>query len=196
MRNFTTNHTVYQYNELSEQAKEKAREWFRNAGDFDADCVIEDAKEIAARMGIDIDKVYYSGFWSQGDGACFIGGYQYKKGAVKLVKEYAPQDVELARIAKALQEVQRRNFYRLEAKITHNFRYYHARSMDIEVFDNNNEYRDIGEAEEVVTEALRDFGDWIYKQLQNEFDYQNDDETVEDTIIANEYEFDEDGNRA
>jgi hypothetical protein len=81
--------TVYRFSELSEEAKEKSIETNRdiNCGDsFWSECVIEDAKEQAKTIGIDIDHIYYSGFSSQGDGACFDGRYLYKAGAVKAMQ--------------------------------------------------------------------------------------------------------------
>ncbi len=46
-----------------------------------------------------------------------------------------------------------------------------------------------------MCELLRDFAHWIYRQLEQEWDYQNTDEQVDESIQANEYEFDEDGVR-
>lgn len=64
---------VYQFNELNKQAKEKAREWYRN-GALDYNwwgCVYDEFKEQAEDVGFGIKSMYFSGFWSQGDGAMF-----------------------------------------------------------------------------------------------------------------------------
>lgn len=37
------------------------------------DCVYEQFGEDMEKIGIEVDKMYFSGFWSQGDGACFDG---------------------------------------------------------------------------------------------------------------------------
>lgn len=37
------------------------------------DCTYSDFKERMTAIGIDVDEMYFSGFWSQGDGACFEG---------------------------------------------------------------------------------------------------------------------------
>lgn len=37
------------------------------------DRVYDDFKEDMKAIGIEVDKMYFSGFWSQGDGACFEG---------------------------------------------------------------------------------------------------------------------------
>lgn len=106
--------TTYTFEELSDEAKEVAISHYRehNYGDtFWSECIIEDAKEVAALMGIDIEDIYWSGFYSQGDGAMFTGSYEYRKGSVKAVKDYAPEDSELQSIATGLYEMQKRNFY-------------------------------------------------------------------------------------
>ena len=37
------------------------------------DCVESDFKEDMLLVGIDVDRIFFSGFSSQGDGACFVG---------------------------------------------------------------------------------------------------------------------------
>ena len=114
MRIATVQTDVFTFSELSADAQQRAidtaREWAAQ-DDFFSEYVIDDAKTIAALMGIEIDNIYYSGFWSQGDGAQFTGNYSYQKHGAKSVREYAPQDSELQLIANGLQDVQRRNFY-------------------------------------------------------------------------------------
>lgn len=187
---------VYQFSELSVSAKQKALDWYRSIDDFafDSECILDDAKETALLLGINIDKIYYGGFSSQGDGASFTGSYKYKKNTLPEVKAMFPNNAELQRIAKALQDVQRKNFYRLTANASHRGHYYHSGCMAVSVEDSNNQYRDIGSAEDDVTQALRDFADWIYSNLEKQYEWVNQDEQVEENILANEYEFDENGN--
>lgn len=190
---------VYSFSELSEEAKENAREWWRNGLEVDYSFVLEDAAAIAQILGIDINYrknnpvIYFSGFWSQGDGACFEGNYQYKKGASKSIRQHAPQDKELHRIADALQSIQRKHFYKLTASMHHSGFYYHSGCMSVDVEHSEDRYRDIGEAEDDIAESMRDFADWIYKQLEKEHDWQNSDECVDENITYNEFQFTEDG---
>ena len=51
------------------------------------------------------------------------------------------------------------------------------------------------DAEETVTEALRDLARWLYRQLEREYDYLTSDEAVDEAIVANEYSFTVDGKR-
>lgn len=175
---------IYKFEELTDTAKEKARERYRSGNEF----IINNAKEIALIFGLEIDKIYYPGFYSQGDGACFEGSYQYKKGALKAVKTECPNDTELHRIVEQLQYEQARYFFAITADIKHRGRYYHSGCMSIylqHVWCNN---QDVGDFN---TGLFRNFADWIYKKLEDGWDYQNSDES----IICNGYEFTEDGDR-
>lgn len=225
----THTYKLFQFDELSDRAKEVAREWYRQASlDYEWwDSVYEDAIRMAEIIGIEIDyrhhspnrpgakgykepKIWFSGFSCQGDGACWEGSYRYAAGALKKLEEEAPafykdeagarqpipSNVELHRIAKALQDVQRRHFYKLEARSTHRGHYNHSGCMSIEVAHTEDLYRDLGDAEDEVKEALRDFADWVYRRLEEEYSWLTSDEQVDESIRSNEYTFDGGGNRA
>lgn len=200
---------VYTYDELSDEAKEQVRSWWSQGINYDN--VVEDAATIAKLFGLDIyntrktlmggghrydPTVYFSCFWSQGDGACYEGDYRYQKGGLKAVEQYAPLDKELHRIVAGLQDVQRRHFYRLTASTKQRGHYQHSGCMQVEVQDSEDPYRNIGDAEDEVTQLLRDFADWIYVRLEEEYEYQSSDECVKETCHANGYEFYEDGSIA
>ncbi len=205
----TVEKTLYKYEELSDRAKQKARECYLEGGlDYSWwEYSYEDFARVAEILGITLSQksvplmsgkcryepeIYFSGFYHQGSGSSFCGTYGYAKGAVARIKKYAPQDEELHRIAQGLQDVQRRHFYRLTADITSVRDHY----IRVEVGDSENPYRDIGDAEDDVRELMNDFNGWMFKCLQGEYEYLTSDEAVEESIIANEYEFDEEGNPA
>jgi hypothetical protein len=192
------NTEVFKFAELSDVAKKNAiaaRFDFNNdQGWWDA--VYEDAEVVADMLGITFDQkqgrssaIYFSGFSSQGDGACFEGSYRYAKNAAKLLASYAPQDAHLHAIAKQLQEVQRKHFYHLRATTKQRGHYQHSGCMQVEVEHNEDRYRDIGEAESEVTRLLRMFADWIYGQLSDEHDHLTSDEVIAESLEAQEVEF-------
>ena len=207
----TIEKTVYKFNELSETAKEKAIENYRESNDdfsFQSDAIVSDCADIAELFGLDIRQtvkkngkgeriytptVYWSGFYSQCDGACFEGNYSYsKKGALKAVKAYAPRDTELHAIVKILQDIQKRYFYGLRANIAHSGRYYHEHCMNIDV--EHIEGLDIPESvQEDMAECFRDFARWIYKRLETEWEYLNTDGYISEELEAMDCEFYEDG---
>ena len=214
MRIETTIRTLYKYDELSNDAKENARDWYRDASqddNFYAESIYEDAANIADLFGLNIrtrpakrmdgsttyePSIYYSGFYSQGDGACYEGNYQYKPGALKAVKDYAPKDEELHRIAKVLQDAQQKHFYKLRATTKQRGYYYHSGCMDVDVWHEDDQYRDLRGADDDIRDTLRSFADWIYSRLEAEYELLMSDDTVEENIVANEYEFTESGHIA
>jgi hypothetical protein len=46
---------------------------------------------------------------------------------------------------------------------------------------------------EIVKSNLRWLADWLYSQLEKSYDWYMSEEVVDEDIIANEYEFTEDG---
>ena len=185
--------TIYQFDELTDAAKEKARGWFRGIACSDnwwAECVIDDAKHIGAMIGFDVDKIYWRGFSSQGDGACWTGSATYSTGCAAAVARECPQDSEIQRIARAWEGLQCRNFYQIRGSVSANDRYMRTRvdayrADDCDVID-----------EDDAGQTVSDFADWIYRSLEREYDYRMSDECVDEDIRANEYEFGEDGGRA
>lgn len=204
---------VYRLDELSDEAKEKARAWYRDgAFEYDwYDCVYEDFESICKILGLRLDTravslygggtrgkpcIWFSGFWNQGDGACFEGRYSHAKAAPRKIRAHAPKDEELHRIADALQAIQRRNFLQIHAVVTHRGRYYHENSMAISVErDSPTSQEMTSDAEDAVIEALRDLACWLYRQLEREYEYLTSDAVVDEAILANEYTFTEDGHR-
>lgn len=209
--------TLYYYEDLNDKAKEKARDWYHRAAEDDSfwsECVIEHAADMADILGIDLrthcvklmgggtrmePAIYWSGFWSQGDGACFEGTYKYAKKSTKKIRKEAPKDETLHKIADRLAAVQKQYFYQLTATVKHSGRYYHEHctEIDVELDDGVGVYnsRNFEEDYKEVRDCLRAFMRWIYKSLEKEYEYQNSDEIVAENLIANEYTFNEEGNR-
>lgn len=204
---------VYRLDELSEAARERARAWYRDTGFSDNwfDAVFTDFETVADLLGIRLKThrvrlwgggsreapcIWFSGFWSQGNGACWEGVYSYRRGAIRDVRAHAPQDRELHRIAETLQEIQQRHFYQLCAEVSHRSQYHHEFSMVLTVTRDSPTGQDMTpDASTIVTEALRDLARWLYGQLQAEYDYLTSDDTVDETIAANDYTFTAEGGR-
>lgn len=199
---------VFQFNELSDKAKTRARDWYRECSRHDQwwDGVYEMAETAAKILGIKIDQrteknrdgdvisrgpcIFFTGFSTQGDGACFEGTYRYRPNSCKDIRAEFPEDKRLHDIADSLHNVQDCYGYELTATVTHSGRYYHSFSADIETDGFTDDAND-----DRLKNPLREFMDWIYRSLEEENDNLNSDETVEETILANEYEFTADGSR-
>lgn len=198
--------TLYTFDELNEQAKCRARDWYRGDDgglDYDWwDYTYEDFRTIAAILGFSVDAngIQFSGFWSQGDGASFSGRYQYAPGWKAKMESHCPTEKEIFAIGERLQAIQRKNFYGITADITTSGRYCHPGSMEIDCRVSRDggyseEYADSETAKDIL-DCARDLAYWLYARLESEHDHLTSDESVDETIRANEYEFDEHGNRA
>lgn len=201
----TIEKTIYKFDELSDCAKEKAREWYRE-GQLDYewwDSVYDWAESVANVIGVSFDRrhqnnpkaigqpcIYFSGFWSQGDGACFEGTWYHSDMLARseLEKE-CPQEKDVFAIYDALIACEG-----YSASVKHRGRYSHEHTMEISVdAPEDVEQEAFSVAEEVIVEAMRDFARWIYARLEKEHEYLTSDEQVDESIRANEYEFDEYG---
>lgn len=189
------------YADLSDDAKEHARQWFIETLDDWWDYIYADAKEILTFLGFNVADIFFSGFWSQGDGACFHGTWAGGDVKIGKVKEHAPDDAELHRLAEAIEKIAARwqTIYTLDkdtevcepaASLTHNGNYCHEHTIE---FDSEPEYWLEGQEEEFI-DTSRGLMKWIYKQLEQEHEYQTSEEAVAEAMEANEWEFDEDGN--
>ena len=68
--------------------------------------------------------------------------------------------------------------------------------MEITVERNSDRFQQpTADAEEAVAEAIRDLARWLYRQLEQEYDYQMSNEVVDEGIVANGYMFTEAGSR-
>lgn len=211
--------TIYRYDELSPRAKERAASGYQESN-FDHDWwddVYEDAITVAALLGINIDThtvkmscgreyqktcIFFNGFCSQDNGACYTGHYRHPDGnIIEAVASYASQDEELRRIAKGLVCVQVQTQLSIgctvTAKITTSGNYHHSNTMSIDVERNDGDddfevplWEDIATD---LTQLLRDFADWIYKQLKTENDYLYSEEHAAERFADNGDRFNENG---
>lgn len=204
---------VYRADELEDAAREAARDWYRSSA-LDHDWyafTFEDFERICAMLGITLrthpirlhgggmrtePNIYFSGFASQGDGACFEGFYRYAKASQRRIRAHAPKDATLHGIADRLAAVQRRNFYQLTASIPQTGRYCHELSMLIGVARDASSGQDLSLADEdIVIEALRDLACWLYRQLEAEHDYQLAEPQIDEALREGGFTFTKDGHR-
>ncbi|MAG77177.1 MAG: hypothetical protein CL811_10515 [Colwelliaceae bacterium] len=162
MRTKTIN--VYKYEELSEKAKEKALDWYRETNDYpflyenleeDLKIVLKDSK---IRIVSDF-KLFYSLSHCQGDGLCFVGVFDWKH-----YKVY----------------------------IEHIGNYYHSNSVKIVIETRfGNEAKE--EVYKKFTEMYKELCDGLEKRGYDEIDWEDSEDTIKDTFECSEYEFDENG---
>lgn len=206
---------VFTFDELNDRAKAAALSRLReNAfeGPWDWDHIFDDAAAIGDLLGFDLRQkfvktmdgsgrydpaIFFSGFCSQGDGACFESTYRYAPGAEDAITaECGDTNKTLVAIAARLQAMQKPHFYKLRATTKHSGHYYHEYCMSIDMecdCARCQGYAPGADTEEEFKEICADFARWVYRQLEKEYDYQTSDEALIEVIAMNDYEFYEDG---
>jgi hypothetical protein len=204
--------TVYTYDELSDKAKERARDWSRNDASDDpywGAHILDDAKDRLKELGWHRVDIYYSGFSSQGDGALFVGEWSADTLAPLALILNAPrtnlttgEDIpgnEPWHAALSAYESAKRAGVVSGESSRRNHRYSHENCVGVEITFDTDDCVMNAEQQAVFksfVEASRELMRHIYRTLMAEYDYQNSDEQVAESIIANEYEFTIDGKRA
>ncbi len=182
---------IYSFDELSAQAREKAVEHFQEYNSYlDYDWhgdTIDDFKTILELIGYYDITCYFSGFHSQGDGACFSARFERNKRCLEKVKSYCPKEEEILNIVEQIQsEIPLREKY----EIKHSGHYYHEYCTNVYYLGDNNKAEQLDER---FLELSRKLMGILYESLNDEYDYLNSSESIIEHIKANDYEFTEDG---
>lgn len=194
----TITRTVYTYGELSDKAKEKAIEACRhwNVDDsFWFESLIDMQQEELQQSGVYDAEISFAGFWSQGDGASFGGSINLAEWmrARKIAGKY-----------RALYNAARDPWSDLTASASlekrHGYSNYQSWYPEIEIRDNCDDAdraarveQQADEVREIMAEWHRDESHRIYRNLRDEYEYQTSDEVIAEMLIANETQFNEDG---
>ena len=187
MRTETTTRTLYQFDELSGDAKQHALEklWGINTDHDWWECVCDIIQKAGECLGIactvsdfDLDRGAHVGL---------CGGYSYRKDwRAALRAEFGGDTLaELERLGARLQAVQKRMFWSGYATLESG-RYGTRYSADA---DHGGQHDIDG-----LIDGLREFEHWALTLLRREYDYWTSEEAIIETIEANAYEFDENGN--
>tara|TARA_Y100001938_G_C8094106_1_gene436989 strand:+ start:2665 stop:3252 length:588 start_codon:yes stop_codon:yes gene_type:complete len=185
---------IYKFEELDHEAQEKAIEWYRSGFEFDdfyQSYHTETFTSWCHAIGLEISKWGWSGFYSQGDGAHFVGRYYYQKGWGRKLAEVCgcPEFID---IAMRLQSIQKRHFYSVYAEVKHMGHYQHEYCTSIDAWAQNRQELNIDD-EEGVKECFRDIMRLFYESLRQEYEYETGDERISEILQDDFYEFTSDG---
>lgn len=191
--------TAYTYDELSDDAKKKAVsesryacveywKWYDYIYEWYKDEILpENGFEVSKRYKSDDDAMYFSGFWSQGDGASFAAGVNVRQflKANKLCNEF-----------RSLYYWSDPDFGYAYANISQGGHYCHEMTMNADTewtgdWDDNAEnvpaVDQLDELESVILDKARELARKLYRSLEEEYNSMTSDEYVADHIEANEY---------
>lgn len=188
---------LFNFNELSPTAKQVVLDNYRDIHTrFDdwSEPIQEGFREKAIEAGFEIQNIYFSGFWSQGDGAMFT----YSGFNDSMLKNFVAQ-LTIKEEDKVLILSQGDTC----GKGIHRGHYYHENSCDhYSMLDSTNpdwEYATdlISKHEDAfgqyVIDTYKDLCRELYKDLEKYYEELTSDEAVQEAIEDNDYEFTEDG---
>lgn len=160
---------------------------------------IDHSHRTSAKTGQRIDQgpsIFFSGFCSQGDGACWIGRIEPRIDAAAAIAAEAPQDETLKQLATDCALVQ------VTIKLEHGCHGYanvrsvgrdsHSGTMEADcyLYDGDQLEYDLAD---VLLPLARRFADWIYTQLEAEYQYLTSDEYLTEYFSESDYRFDSNG---
>ena len=173
--------------------------------DFVYDAFTDDME----RLGVAVGKIYFSGFWSQGDGACFEGAVEDWDKFLTAVGYGDPVLIAHYHNNEAHFSVEHRGHYYHEMCTVFDDDYLPNLPFDnlgyttvseedfLEEFGTGNEFRDAAliaclaqyDTARLVDdfkEFLRDKMRELYKRLEEEYEYLTSDDAVWEAIVAND----------
>ena len=183
----TITEEIFNITELSEDAQEAAyQQWAEiEHSMFDSDFMKDDIITLGNCIGINIDQVLWSGFNSQGDGACFTGDYEYNPNWKEKIESYAPTDETMIELGEELSKIY--DVYGTHSiTVIHDHFYYHENSV---VIDTSSDDVDSQAALDLIDPLLREFMKYSYTLLEKQYEYYLSKEVFIESSLANEYEY-------
>jgi hypothetical protein len=190
---------VYTFDELSEETKEKVIEKNRyvNVDISEWYYFVYDVFKHQYSNLFEITNIYFSGFYSQGDGAMF----EYGGITDKLIDEFISQ-LQLSTLRKKIVK----EAIHFSGSGTHKGNYNHERSCshsiyvesqyDLETYHNNIQefiYNIQIDFEYFIEEKYIELCGELYQSLNDEYEWYTSDKAIKEHFIENEYEFTEKG---
>jgi hypothetical protein len=218
--------TIYTFDELSDAAKQRAlnqHRYYEVEHDWWNDVYYDWKSKLAERgYSVRYDHMHFTGFCSQGDGACFSGRvHKTSEETLALLPCDLAAEIKLHHAKCRLFNIDPINLELTASIITDNSRYCHSNTMlvnDLEVSDGDWGRCNMGPCdcspnwpgvcderdelllkiansplEETLLQEARDLADELYRDLEKEHDHLISDERVAESLRAYEKEFTEDG---
>jgi hypothetical protein len=192
METITREYKVYKFEELEESAQQKALEKLSDINvDYDWwDCEVDYFQSDKLKeIGFEDAKIQFSGFCSQGDGACFDARINLEKIIKHLNDKRFNRLLPLIKEGYVSMAIERNSF---------GYHYSHERTRYVSLScDLSEKYTRLNRLASLLldyVEELRlDLSHEIYTSLEKDYYYLTSEEAIKETIEANEYTFLESG---
>jgi hypothetical protein len=173
---------VFKFQELSSKTQNRTLEKNREilVNDWWYEPIIENFKERLSQLGYWDIHCFFSGFYSQGDGASFIAKYHYE--------EIVDPD-GFGDILNNLQKKYNNDLRGRIIKTSSNYNHENTMTLDYLESDVDVDVEDINEFRTISRMLART----LYKELEKEYDYLTSDKAIADYFAENETYFYKDG---
>lgn len=196
MRTITKKYKIYNYEDIlnNKELKEKIlNKHYDINTNFDwYEFTLNEWTEKLEKLGFMNPKINFSGFWSQGDGASFTCDVIDIKLVAETSKLFKQREIN------ALYALWNNGY--IEANIERNtHHYYHSRTVTLNFYDGKmytnwkHLQKIVDKLSDYLSDIIIDLSDEIYTDLENEYNYLTSELAILETIQANDYEFDENG---
>lgn len=206
---------LFQYSELSDKAKARARDWMREVSAPDSyfsESILEDFQTVATACGFSIGTtpgrrtfpaIYWEGFSHQGQGASFDASWAARNvdnAAIDALRVDRPAVFRDAQGAEQRCETNA-ELHALLIEIIALAKQDRSATGTVKASRRGHNLEcDYYNGRHDFTGAFDTFcvgfAHWLYRNLEREYEYQNSDEVIAENIEANEYEFTAEGKRA
>jgi len=216
--------TTYTYQQLTDEAKEKVKAWWSEHGIWDDwyEDTYERFKKEGYALGFVIDKMNFSGFYSQGDGACWSGQVDVATWLKTHTEDSIARDAWCALIAEDFCD----KHFSIHTRSNH---YSHSNTMtcvgwdwidvDCSDLENSNHYltdpsifqgmqytelhnlirstdfpyTDPNDIEQAGFESAKEYADELYERLKTEYEYLTSEKNLIESCEANDWQFNNEG---
>lgn len=182
---------LYYFNELEPNIQEMILQkyWDFNVYYGWTDMYLKEWKTKLDSIGFKNAEIHFSGFYSQGDGTSFDADIDTPQILNTLIMCYNKQDGLQAEKCSYLTDYIK--FYINKNGYSHHYCHEKTRYTAFEIYDIDKPYwnKILDNLTGLIENLRLDLCKTIYKELQQEYEYLTSDESVKESIIANELEF-------
>lgn len=214
----------YKYTQLSDGAKEKVKQWwYEHGADYDwYDDTYERFKEEGYELGFQLGVINFSGFYSQGDGACWSGHIDVvawlrshcddsiaRDAWIQLITEdYASKHIPIGFSGHYSHSGAMNVSYwegMIDGECTDTddgivllqrdtiFKGMHYKDLLNIITSSDFPYKNTSDLAEAIEESARDYADELYKQLREEYEYITSEANLIEMCEINEWVFNDEG---
>ena len=219
-------YTIQQLIELDQDhAVEKIKQWwYEHGAEYEWwDCAYEDFKREGCELGFDIGNINFSGFHSQGDGACWSGHID----VVAWLRAHTSDSIARDAWLQLINE----DYTEKNIPIGFNGRYSHSGTMSVAYWEgmlddeykfdeeqwdhrlnkdsifkgmhykdllniitsSDFPYKSMADITEAIEQSAKDYADELYKRLREEYEYITSTENLIEMCDINDWKFNNEG---